>query len=66
MKGFRVTTEEVKAELQNDKAIFFIDARNSTDWNASDIKVRGAVRIPTEELPQRLDQVPRGETVITY
>jgi rhodanese-related sulfurtransferase len=66
MKGFRVTVEEVKAELDHGSDIFMIDARNTDDWNSSDVKIKDSVRIPTNQLPERLGEVPRGRTVLTY
>ncbi len=66
MKGFRVTIDELKAELDQGKEIFFIDSRNKPDWEASEIQIKGAVRIPNDELADRLDEIPRNRTVITY
>jgi len=44
----------------------FIDTRNARHWGQSDVKIPGALRIWREELEARIDEVPRGRTIITY
>lgn len=66
MRGFNVTVDEVKAEMNQGRTPFFIDARNQEDWDRSDQKVQGAIRIPTDELERQLDTIPRDRTIITY
>jgi hypothetical protein len=44
----------------------FIDTRNAKHWGQSDSMIPGALRIWREELEARIDEVPRGRTVITY
>jgi rhodanese-related sulfurtransferase len=44
----------------------FIDTRNARHWAQSDVKIPGALRIWREELEARIEEVPRGRTIITY
>ncbi len=44
----------------------FIDTRNAKHWGQSDVKIPESLRIWREELAARIDEVPRGRTVITY
>ncbi len=62
----RITIDEVKQRMGNGESLLFIDARNSLDWNESDVKLPGAVRIHFNELEQYLQELPRGRTIITY
>jgi rhodanese-related sulfurtransferase len=62
----RITPQEVKERLDRDDSVFFIDARNPTDWGQSDVKLPGAVRIPVQEMEQKMDQLPRDKTIVTY
>jgi rhodanese-related sulfurtransferase len=62
----RITVDEVKQKLDADEPVFIIDTRNSRDWEASDKKIRGAVRIHFSELPRRIDEIPRDQLIITY
>jgi hypothetical protein len=66
MKGFRVTVDEVKELLEHGEPTFFVDARTAPDWEKTDNKVKGALRLPASEVEARLSEIPRGGTVITY
>ena len=41
----RITIDEVKQKIDAGEPIVFIDTRNSRDWNASDVKIPGVLRI---------------------
>jgi rhodanese-related sulfurtransferase len=62
----RVTTDEVKARLDRGEPLAFIDARNPTAWGEADTKLPGAIRVPADELPDRLGELPRECGVISY
>ncbi len=66
MEGFRVTVEAVKAKMERGEPVFLIDARNSKDWESTDTKVRGALRIPAGEEDKHLAEIPRDCTIVTY
>ncbi len=66
MKGFRVTVEEVKELLELEKPACFIDVRTMPDWEKTDTKVKGALRIPASEVETHLDEIPRDRSVVTY
>jgi len=46
--------------------IVFIDTRNSRDWNASDVKIPGALRIHYSELLKHINELPRDRLIVTY
>jgi rhodanese-related sulfurtransferase len=62
----RITIEEVKRKMNAGEAIVFIDTRNSRDWNASDVKIPGALRIHYSELLKHLNELPRDRLIVTY
>jgi rhodanese-related sulfurtransferase len=66
MKGFRGTVTEVKELIDRGDTIFFIDARTTGDWDETDTKVQGALRIPADELEGHLHEIPRDRPVVTY
>lgn len=66
MKRFRLTVEEVKELLNLEKPVFFIDARTLPDWEKTDTKVKGALRILASEVQRHLGEIPRDRTIITY
>lgn len=66
MEATRVTVDEVKQRMDRGETFTFIDTRNPTAWSESDSKLPGAIRIPADEVEQHLDEIPRGQTIITY
>jgi rhodanese-related sulfurtransferase len=66
MEATRVTVDEVKERMDRGEAFTFIDTRNPTAWGEADTKLPGAIRVTADDVNQRLDQIPRDRTVITY
>lgn len=62
----RITVEEVKKRMDEGEQILFIDTRKSQDWDASDVKLPGALRIHYSELEQYLDELPRDRLIVPY
>lgn len=58
-----ITADQVKA-LMKEQAIFFIDARQEQDFNASHIP--GAVNIDWRYVLSELDQIPQDQLVVVY
>jgi rhodanese-related sulfurtransferase len=44
----------------------FVDARSGTALSRNPLQVRGAIHVPVKEVEQRLRQLPRDRTLITY
>jgi rhodanese-related sulfurtransferase len=61
-----IGAEEARELVEQGANPVFIDTRNARHWGQSDVKIPGALRIWREELEARIDEVPRGRTVITY
>jgi rhodanese-related sulfurtransferase len=66
MEATRVTVDEVKARMDRGEPVFFLDTRNPTAWNESDVKLPGALRVPADEVEQHLKEIPHGRVIITY
>lgn len=62
----RITPEELKVRLERGERIILLDTRSRGAWNASDEKIKGAVRIPTDELAERVWELPFGAEIATY
>ena len=62
----RVTADEMKERLDRGEPLVFLDTRNPTAWGESDVKLPGAIRMPADEVQQRLGEVLRDRAVITY
>ena len=62
----RVTVDEVIERLNRGEQFVFIDARNPKAWGNAETKLPGAIRVPSDEVEQHLNEIPRGRTIITY
>jgi adenylyltransferase/sulfurtransferase len=62
----RVTAEEVKTRLDRGEPLVFLDVRNPKAWAEVDRKLPGAIRIPLDELPARISEIPKDRAIITY
>lgn len=56
-----ITVQEAYQHYQTGE-YFLLDVRTPQEWN--EVHVPGAVLIPLDELPQRLDEVPRNRPVM--
>ena len=52
--------------MDRGESFTFVDTRNPNAWGEADTKLPGAIRVPSNEVEQHLDQIPRDRTVITY
>lgn len=66
MEATRVTVDEVKERLARGEEFTFVDTRNPKAWAEADTKLPGAIRVPSDEVVQHLDEISRDRTVITY
>ncbi len=46
--------------------VVFVDARSATALSRNPLQVRGAIHVPVKQIEQRLRQLPRDRTLITY
>lgn len=61
-----ITVEELKERLAKNAPVFIIDSRGTSSYNDSEIKIKGAVRIPLEDIESRLSEIPRNREVVIY
>lgn len=61
----RITVNELKTKLANKESVIIIDIRGS-DYDASEKKIMGAIRIAPAELEARLKELPRDKEIVTY
>jgi len=67
----KLTPDQVKAKLDAGEPATFLDDRSpkEKEWDASDVKITGALRVPPAEAEQHLAElggVSRNTTVVTY
>jgi 3-mercaptopyruvate sulfurtransferase SseA len=61
----RITKEKLKEMLGNPEVII-IDVRANTDWNGSNLKIKGAVREDPRKLSTWEDKYPKDKTLVLY
>lgn len=66
MKAERITKEELAARIERGDRITLLDVRNPFDYQASDFKLPGAVRIPVAELEARAGELDTAVDVAAY
>ena len=66
MEATRVTVDEVKERMDRGEEFTFVDTRNPKAWEEATTKLPGAIRVPADEIEERLDEIPHSRTVITY
>jgi len=61
----KITVDELKGMLDNPD-IVIVDVRTSTDWAASDSKIRGAVREAPESVADWSSKYDQDSTLVFY
>ncbi len=61
----RIGREEVKAMLGNPD-LMLVDVRTAKDWEASDSKIKGAVREDPKAVDEWASKYPRDKIIVFY
>jgi rhodanese-related sulfurtransferase len=61
----RMTKEELKARL-DDSSLVIVDARSSRNWDASDRKIKGAVRVEPRDASKLPEAYSKDQTLVFY
>ena len=65
-RSLGLSVAEIRAILDRGDPVTFIDSRNPIAWASSKVKIRGALRVPIDEVPEHLDTLPRDQQLIVY
>jgi rhodanese-related sulfurtransferase len=65
-EGPKITTQELKRRMQAGEDFTVLDVRNPTAWAESDVKARGAIRVPLDSFEQLLPRIPKSKPIVTY
>jgi len=60
-----IDKDELKAMLGSSELIL-VDVRAAADWDSSDSKIQGAVRLPADEIDTAVRNFPRDHTLVFY
>ena len=62
----RITVEELKSKIEKKEPVTIIDARSKSSYDSSDKKIKGAVRMTSEDVNQQSKALPRDTEVVVY
>jgi type IV secretory pathway VirB10-like protein len=62
----RVTVEELKEKIAKREPITIIDSRSQGSYDSTPTKIKGAIRIPLDEVQARLKDIPRDKEIVVY
>ncbi len=62
----RITIEELKAKLDSGAQILILDVRASDGWISSANKIKGALRVPMEDVDKKKGEWNKATEIITY
>ena len=65
-EGPKITVEEVKRRMHAGEDFAVLDVRNPQAWAESDVKARGAIRVPLDSFEQYLPRIPKNRAIVTY
>lgn len=54
----RITVDEVQQRIDRGEPVVFLDSRSEKSWEESDIRIRGAIRVPPDKIDEHLGKVP--------
>jgi rhodanese-related sulfurtransferase len=62
----RLSVADVRTIIERGDPVAFVDSRNPIAWASSRVKIRGAHRVPIDEVPEHLHELPRDQRLIVY
>ena len=62
----RITKEQLRAKMEKGEDIIVLDVRTGMSYKGSDIKIKGAMRIPPDAIDMRYKELPMDKEIITY
>ena len=62
----RITVEELKEKLAKHEPVTIIDSRSQGSYDATSTKIKGAIRIASDEVQARLKELPKDKPIVVY
>lgn len=62
----RITIQDLKAKLEAGAPVLILDVRTAEGWNASPTKIKGAIRVPYEDVEKKLKDWKKTQEIIAY
>lgn len=62
----KTSVNALKAKMDKGNKLVILDVRTGTSWENSKVKIKGALRIPYQEIATRAGEIPMGSEIVTY
>jgi rhodanese-related sulfurtransferase len=62
----RITVNDLRKRMEAGEDFVLIDTRNPQAWAQSDVKLPEAIRVPVDNLDEKLAEIPKGKPIVTY
>ena len=62
----KTSVKALKAKIDKGDKLVILDVRTGTSWENSKVKIKGAIRIPYQEIAKRAGEIPMGSEIVTY
>ncbi len=62
----RVTIQDLKTKLAASAPVLILDVRATEGWNSSPTKIKGAIRVPYEDIEKRMMDWKKTQEIIAY
>jgi rhodanese-related sulfurtransferase len=62
----RISVDDLRKRIKGGEDFTFVDTRNPQAWGESDVMMPEAVRVPLDQLEQRISRIPKDKPVVTY
>ena len=62
----RISIQDLKAKMDTSEQMIILDVRSGADYASSMYKIKGAVRIPVDQIKDRYRELPAGVEIVTY
>jgi rhodanese-related sulfurtransferase len=66
MEPTRITADEVRRQMERGEHPVIIDARSADAWSKASSQAAGAIRVPPDDVPAHVDEIPKGRPVVAY
>jgi sulfur-carrier protein adenylyltransferase/sulfurtransferase len=62
----RITVNDLRKRMEAGEDFVLIDTRNPQAWAQSDVKLPEAIRVPVDNLDEKLAEIPKAKPIVTY
>jgi rhodanese-related sulfurtransferase len=62
----KISVGEVRKLLEMGRDVTIVDSRSADAWGESNIKAKGAVRVPPDDIERYIGGVSPDEFIVTY